>query len=83
MTALMTALSEKLSAVPEGYLVHQKGDRFGLYKAGATPDDGEWLVSAPDVYFEREMKGLLGIFFEENLVETLYLQLLELFQKKQ
>lgn len=83
MTALMTAISEKLNQVPEGYVVHQKGDRFGLYKAGASANDGEWLVSAPNIYFEREMRGLLGIFFEENLVETLYLQLLELFQKKQ
>lgn len=79
----MTALSEKLTNVPEGYVVHHKGDRYGLYKAGSHPDDGEWLVSAPDIYFEREMRGLLGIFFEENLVETLYLQLLEIFQKKQ
>jgi hypothetical protein len=79
----MAVISEKLNQVPEGYVVHQKGDRFGLYKAGALPDDGEWLVSAPDIYFEREMRGLLGIFFEENLVENLYLQLLELFQKKQ
>lgn len=81
MTALM-ANSEKLSVVPEGYYVRRKGDRLGLYKNGPTADDGEWLVSAPEIYFEREMKNLLGIFFEAHLIESLYQELLVLFQKK-
>lgn len=73
---------EKLTQVPNGYYVKQKGDRYGLYKDGPSLDDGEWLVSAPEVYFTKEMKGLLAIFFEQNLVESLYGELLELFQKK-
>lgn len=74
---------EKLASIPPDYQVVRRGDRYGLYKDDSTPDGGEWLVSAHEVYFEAEMRGLLGIFFEENLVETLYLQLLELFQEKQ
>lgn len=79
MTALMTTV-EKLNAVPEGYYARRKGNRLGLYKNGPTADDGEWLVSAPDVYFESEMRNLLGIFFEEHLIESLYQELLVLFQ---
>lgn len=82
MGVIMQPSREKLTSYPEGYYVRHKGDLYGLYKDGPTPDDGEWLISAPTVMFEEHMRNLLRMFFEEDLVESTYQELLKIFQSQ-
>lgn len=74
---LMSEAREKLSTIPSDYSVAKRGEQFGLYKAGPTVGDGEWLVSADRTQLDV-LPGLLQIFFEKSLVAIIFQEILRL-----
>lgn len=71
-------VAEKLPTIPEGYSPVFKFGRLGLFRD--SYDGGEWLVSTPESEQSR-LPALLRIFFEEDLVQSIYQEILSQIQK--
>jgi len=71
-------VAEKLTTIPEGYSPELKFGRLGLFRD--SDDGGEWLVSTPENEQNR-LPALLRIFFEEDLVQSIYQEILSQLQK--